>query len=71
MRGAGDERHRDRPSCSIGAGSTVFTPGLLTDLARPRSSTGSTVHLVDLDAEAAETMARLGRRIAAERGVPD
>ena len=52
----------------IGAGSTVFTPGLMTDLASARTFDGWTVHLVDLDADAAETMARLGRRIAAERG---
>lgn len=52
----------------IGAGSTVFTPGLLTDLASSAVFDGWTVHLVDLNADAAETMARLGRRIAAERG---
>jgi alpha-galactosidase len=48
----------------IGAGSTVFTPGLMTDLASSPVFAGWTVHLVDLSAEAAETMARLGRRIA-------
>jgi alpha-galactosidase/6-phospho-beta-glucosidase family protein len=52
----------------IGAGSTVFTPGLMTDLASSRVFDGWTVHLVDLNADAAETMARLGRRIAEERG---
>jgi alpha-galactosidase/6-phospho-beta-glucosidase family protein len=52
----------------IGAGSTVFTPGLMTDLARSPAFAGWTVHLVDLSAEAADTMARLGRRIARERG---
>ncbi len=52
----------------IGAGSTVFTPGLMTDLASSPVFEGWTVHLVDLDADAAETMARLGRRIAAQRG---
>jgi len=52
----------------IGAGSTVFTPGLMTDLASSPTFGGWTVHLVDLDADAAETMARLGRRIATERG---
>lgn len=52
----------------IGAGSTVFTPGLMTDLASSRTFDGWTVHLVDLNGEAAETMARVGRRIAAERG---
>ncbi len=52
----------------IGAGSTVFTPGLMTDLAKSPVFSGWTVHLVDLDADAAETMGRLGRRIAAEHG---
>jgi len=52
----------------IGAGSTVFTPGLMTDLASSRTFDGWTVHLVDLNGEAADTMARVGRRIAAERG---
>lgn len=52
----------------IGAGSTVFTPGLLTDLALSRVFDGWTVHLVDINPEAAETMARLGRRIAREHG---
>lgn len=52
----------------IGAGSTVFTPGLMTDLANSPVFSGWTVHLVDLDADAAETMVRLGRRIAAEHG---
>ena len=52
----------------IGAGSTVFTPGLMTDLVTSGAFAGWTVHLVDLDADAAETMARLGRRIAAHHG---
>jgi alpha-galactosidase/6-phospho-beta-glucosidase family protein len=52
----------------IGAGSTVFTPGLMTDLASSPAFDGWTVHLVDLDGDAADTMARLGRRIATERG---
>jgi len=52
----------------IGAGSTVFTPGLMTDLAASSVFAGWTVHLVDLDIDAAETMARLGRRISADRG---
>lgn len=52
----------------VGAGSTVFTPGLLDDLASSRVFDEWTVHLVDLDADAAETMARLGRRIANRRG---
>ena len=52
----------------IGAGSTVFTPGLLRDLAASRTFDGFTVRLVDIVPEAAETMAALGRRIAAEHG---
>ena len=52
----------------IGAGSTVFTPGLMTDLASSPAFEGWTVHLVDLNGEAAETMARVGRRIAEQRG---
>src|SRR4051812_10278101 len=52
----------------IGAGSTVFTPGLLTDLASSPVFDEFTVHLVDLEAEAAQVMAALGRRIAHERG---
>ena len=55
----------------IGAGSTVFTPGLLNDLARSRTFDGVAVRLVDVVPEAAETMARLGRRIAeAAAGTP-
>jgi alpha-galactosidase len=52
----------------IGAGSTVFTPGLLHDLVRSGAFENVTVRLVDLVPEAAETMAALGRRIAAENG---
>jgi len=52
----------------IGAGSTVFTPGLMIDLASSPVFAGWTIHLVDLSAEAAGTMARLGHRIAKERG---
>lgn len=52
----------------IGAGSTVFTPGLLTDLASTRTFDDWSVDLVDINPDAAETMARLGRRIARERG---
>jgi len=58
----------ERSIVLVGAGSTVFTPGLLTDLASSRTFDGWTVHLVDLDADAAETMARLGQRIAVQRG---
>jgi alpha-galactosidase len=52
----------------IGAGSTVFTPGLLTDLADSPVFDDYTVHLVDLEPEAAEVMAALGRRIAQRHG---
>jgi alpha-galactosidase/6-phospho-beta-glucosidase family protein len=52
----------------IGAGSTVFTPGLLHDLARSRVFDDFTVHLVDLDPAAAQVMAALGRRVAANYG---
>ena len=55
----------DRSIVLVGACSTVFTPGLLTDLASSRTSDGWAVHLVDIDlvdidADAAETMARVG-----------
>ena len=52
----------------IGAGSTVFTPGLLTDLTSSRTFDEWTLHLVDINGDAAETMGRLGRRIAADQG---
>src|SRR4051794_32566220 len=48
----------------IGAGSTVFTPGLLLDLALSPFSDRYDVRLVDLNADAAETMAQLGNRVA-------
>jgi len=52
----------------IGAGSTVFTPGLMSDLASSRTFDGWTVHLVDLNSDAADTMARVGRRVAQQKG---
>ncbi len=52
----------------IGAGSTVFTPGLLRDLASSPHSDRYEVRLVDLSQEAAAIMAELGRRIAAAAG---
>ncbi|GAB2595119.1 family 4 glycosyl hydrolase [Microlunatus antarcticus] len=52
----------------IGAGSTVFTPGLMSDLVGSPTFAGWTVHLVDLNGEAAEVMARVGRRMAEARG---
>ena len=68
MSGQTNRAPGDRSIVLVGAGSTVFTPGLLTDLASSRTFDDWTVHLVDIDADAADTMARLGRRIAAERG---
>src|SRR4051794_19634655 len=68
---------RDTPEASessdivfvlIGAGSTVFTPGLLRDLARSPFSDRFDVRLVDLNADAAETMAQLGNRVAEAAG---
>jgi alpha-galactosidase/6-phospho-beta-glucosidase family protein len=52
----------------VGAGSTVFTPGLLRDLTSSGAFEDYTVHLVDLDARAAETMAAIGRRLAERHG---
>ncbi|MDH2443218.1 hypothetical protein QDR37_04575 [Amnibacterium sp. CER49] len=52
----------------IGAGSTVFTPGLLRDLASNPAFNDFTIRLVDLNEDAAETMAELGRRIARDLG---
>jgi alpha-galactosidase/6-phospho-beta-glucosidase family protein len=53
----------------IGAGSTVFTPGLIADLAASPTLSAATVALVDIDAGAAESMARFAERVARERGV--
>jgi len=52
----------------VGAGSTVFTPGLLRDLASSPYSDSYEVRLVDLNVEAAQIMAELGRRMAAAAG---
>jgi alpha-galactosidase len=52
----------------IGAGSTVFTPGLLRDITSSGAFEDHTVHLVDLDARAADTMAAIGRRLAERNG---
>src|SRR3954471_12531210 len=68
---------RDTPEASessdivfvlIGGGSTVFTPGLLRDLARSPFSDRFDVRLVDLNADAADTMAQLGNRMAKAAG---
>ena len=53
----------------IGAGSTVFTPGLIADLTGSKTLSDSTVALVDINPDAAETMARYAERVARERGV--
>ncbi len=53
----------------IGAGSTEFTPGLLADLVASPQLCDSEVALVDIDPWAVETMVRLARRLASERGV--
>ncbi len=52
----------------IGGSSTVVTPGLLTDLTSSRTFDEWTVHLVDINGDAAENMGRLGLRSAADRG---
>lgn len=52
----------------IGAGSTVFTPGLLKDLAQSKLSDNFEVHLYDINYESAEIMAKVGRRIAQAAG---
>jgi alpha-galactosidase len=49
----------------IGAGSTVFTPGLLHDLAQSKISDDFEVHLYDINNESSEIMAQVGNRIAA------
>ena len=52
----------------IGAGSTVFTPGLIADLTSSRHFADATVALVDINPDAAATMARYTERVARERG---
>jgi alpha-galactosidase len=52
----------------IGAGSTVFTPGLITDLAAAPRMRDATVALVDIAPGVAETMARFAARISRELG---
>ena len=63
-----DAAMNDKVFVLIGAGSTVFTPGLLRDLASSPAFEDFTVRLVDLNPEAAETMAALGRRLADHHG---
>ncbi|MBA2598764.1 MAG: hypothetical protein H0V00_19255 [Chloroflexia bacterium] len=52
----------------IGAGSTVFTPGLIADLTGSTLLGDATVALVDTNPWAAATMARYAERVAGERG---
>lgn len=58
----------DKGFVLIGAGSTVFTPGLLRDITSSAAFEDYTVHLVDLDEDAATTMAAIGRRLAERHG---
>jgi alpha-galactosidase len=53
----------------IGAGSTVFTPGLIADLTGSTLFADATVALVDINPRSAETMACYAERVARERGV--
>jgi alpha-galactosidase len=53
----------------IGAGSTVFTPGLIADLTGSTLFADATVALVDINPHSAETMARYAERVARERSV--
>lgn len=52
----------------IGAGSTVFTPGLLHDLAGSKLSEDFEVRLFDINHESSEVMAKVGNRIAKAHG---
>jgi alpha-galactosidase len=52
----------------IGAGSTVFTPGLLRDFAASKTFSNAEIRLYDVNFEAAEIMAAVGRRIAEAAG---
>lgn len=52
----------------IGAGSTVFTPGLLHDLAQSALSNDFEVRLFDINHGSSEVMAQVGNRIAKLHG---
>ena len=52
----------------IGAGSTVFTPGLMHDLAQSKLSDNFEVHLYDINVESSEIMAKVGNRISELHG---
>jgi alpha-galactosidase/6-phospho-beta-glucosidase family protein len=53
----------------VGAGSTVFTPGLMHDLAGSKLANDYEVRLFDINFESADIMAKVGRRIADLHGV--
>ncbi len=53
----------------IGAGSYVFGPGVLAGVCRDHRLAGVHVALMDVDADAAELMAGLGRRLAKDAGI--
>lgn len=53
----------------VGAGSTVFTPGLMHDLAGSKLANDYEVRLFDINFESADIMAKVGRRIAELHGV--
>jgi alpha-galactosidase len=52
----------------VGAGSTVFTPGLLHDLAQSKLSDDFEVRLFDINDESSEVMAQVGNQIAKLHG---
>lgn len=52
----------------VGAGSTAFTPGLITDLIHTPELAGSTLTLYDITAEKLDVMTRLGQRMVREWG---
>ena len=51
----------------IGAGSLVFTPHILADIAMSDDLRGSDVYLMDVDEERLNLMAKLSDRIIEER----
>lgn len=53
----------------IGAGSAVFSVGIVKDMCLTPSLAGSTVHFMDVDAERLEMIHRFARRYARELGV--
>src|SRR3954451_3927136 len=52
-----------------GAGSTVFTPGLIADMVNSEHLHDASVALVDIDPLAVDVMTRLAQRMGRERGV--